>query len=148
MKLLKLYFSVLVLFFLSSLPLSADSVDTLKQGLLGGASGAVGGVASGAKSGELWKGALAGAATNVVGGALLDTISNKPQSQTAELRKEDFQCRQEKILYVDRPIEKVVYVDREPRDYKSRIERIRQEGFNDGYRQAMSEIIQYCKGRL
>ena len=41
--------------------------DLLKEGLLGAGAGAVGGLASGAKGGDVWKGALAGAGVNIVG---------------------------------------------------------------------------------
>ncbi len=53
------------------------SSDLLKEGLLGAGAGAVGGLASGAKGGDVWKGALAGAGVNIIGGALLDSISGE-----------------------------------------------------------------------
>ena len=49
----------------------------IKQGLLGAATGAIAAEASGGKAGT---GALVGAGTNIIGGALLDYITN-PQSQ-------------------------------------------------------------------
>jgi hypothetical protein len=62
-----------------SVPCMAEksSSDILKQGLLGAGAGAVGGLASGGKGGDVWKGALAGAGVNIVGGALLDSISGE-----------------------------------------------------------------------
>jgi hypothetical protein len=54
-----------------------DFASILKSGLLGAGAGAVGGAASGAKGRDVWKGALAGAAVNVVGGALLEAMSQK-----------------------------------------------------------------------
>ncbi len=54
-----------------------DSRNLLKEGLLGAGAGAIGGAASGAKGGDLWKGALAGAGVNIVGGALLDSLSGE-----------------------------------------------------------------------
>ncbi len=48
----------------------------LKQGLLGAATGAIAAEASGGKAG---KGALIGAGTNVIGGALLDTLTGPSQ---------------------------------------------------------------------
>lgn len=54
-----------------------DSRSLLKEGLLGAGAGAIGGAASGAKGGDLWKGALAGAGVNIVGGALLDSLSGE-----------------------------------------------------------------------
>jgi hypothetical protein len=50
----------------------------LKQGLLGAGTGAIAASASGGKAG---KGALIGAGTNVIGGALLDMLSGPSQSQ-------------------------------------------------------------------
>jgi hypothetical protein len=54
-----------------------NSSKLLREGLLGAGAGAVGGAASGAKGGDVWKGALAGAGVNIVGGALLDSISGE-----------------------------------------------------------------------
>lgn len=79
-----------------------DSSDILREGLLGAGAGAVGGLASGAKGGDVWKGALAGVGVNIVGGALLDAISGEkvdsvshvdsmnPQNAYAEGYKEGF----------------------------------------------------------
>jgi hypothetical protein len=50
----------------------------LKQGLLGAGVGAISASASGGKAGT---GALVGAGTNVIGGALLDTLTSSPQQQ-------------------------------------------------------------------
>src|ERR1041384_8288217 len=50
----------------------------LKQGLLGAGVGAISAEASGGKAGT---GALVGAGTNVIGGALLDTLTSSPQPQ-------------------------------------------------------------------
>src|SRR3989344_7456317 len=50
----------------------------LKQGLLGAGTGAI---ASGASGGDAGKGALIGAGTNVIGGALLDSLTSSPQPQ-------------------------------------------------------------------
>ena len=47
----------------------------LKQGLLGAGVGAISASASGGKAGQ---GALIGAGTNVIGGALLDTLTSSP----------------------------------------------------------------------
>jgi len=48
----------------------------LKQGVLGAATGAV---AAGASGGKAGKGALIGAGTNVIGGAVLDTVFSSGQ---------------------------------------------------------------------
>ncbi len=50
----------------------------LKQGLLGAGTGAI---AAGASGGNAGQGALIGAGTNVIGGALLDTITASPKPQ-------------------------------------------------------------------
>src|SRR3989338_7217392 len=50
----------------------------LKQGLLGAGVGAISAEASGGKAGT---GALVGAGTNVIGGALLDTLTTPSQPQ-------------------------------------------------------------------
>ncbi len=51
----------------------------LKQGLLGAG---VGAISSSASGGDAGKGALIGAGTNVIGGALLDTLTGPSQPQT------------------------------------------------------------------
>ena len=52
----------------------------LKQGLLGAGTGAI---AAGASGGNAGQGALIGAGTNVIGGALLDTLTEPSQPQPA-----------------------------------------------------------------
>ena len=71
-----LLIAVFVVF--SVIPSSAQrmsSSDILKAGLLGAGSGAVGGLASGGDGNDVWKGALAGMGVNIIGGALLDAIT-------------------------------------------------------------------------
>jgi len=58
-------------------PQESGSAKVIKQGLLGAGTGAI---AAGASGGNAGQGALIGAGTNVIGGALLDTIT-KPSSQ-------------------------------------------------------------------
>jgi hypothetical protein len=53
----------------------------LKQGLLGAGTGAIAASASGGKAGT---GALIGAGTNVIGGALLDTLTGPSQPQASQ----------------------------------------------------------------
>ncbi len=53
----------------------------LKQGLLGAGTGAI---AAGASGGNAGKGALIGAGTNVIGGALLDTLTTPSQPQQVQ----------------------------------------------------------------
>ncbi len=79
--------ALIVAFVLGSMTVFADrdSSDILRQGLLGAGAGAVGGAASGAKGGDIWKGALAGAGVNILGGALLDSISGEKVSSTQQV---------------------------------------------------------------
>lgn len=58
-------------------PQESSTSKVLKQGLLGAGTGAI---AAGASGGDAGKGALIGAGTNVIGSALLDTIT-QPQQQ-------------------------------------------------------------------
>lgn len=62
----------------------------IKSGLLGAATGAIAASASGGKAG---KGALIGAGTNVIGGALLDTLTTPSQPQ------------QPQVVYVQQPVQ-------------------------------------------
>lgn len=68
-----------------------SSRNILKQGLLGAGTGAI---ASSASGGNAGKGALIGAGTNVIGGALLDTLFSGGSSQ---------QPRQQQVVYAQQP---------------------------------------------
>lgn len=73
-----LILSLVAIFALSS-PIESfaqqrGATDILRSGLLGAGAGALGGAASGADGDDWWKGALAGAGVNIIGGALLDVI--------------------------------------------------------------------------
>ncbi|MFH1995849.1 MAG: hypothetical protein ABIJ27_02485 [Candidatus Omnitrophota bacterium] len=65
-------------------PQEDSSKKILKQGLLGAGVGAISASASGGKAGQ---GALIGAGTNVIGGALLDTITAPPQQKQRTYRR-------------------------------------------------------------
>tara|TARA_B100000315_G_C14031283_1_gene343297 strand:- start:2 stop:412 length:411 start_codon:yes stop_codon:yes gene_type:complete len=84
---------VLVLLLGMSFSYAGDksSSNILKQGVLGAGAGAVGGAASGAKGRDLWKGALAGAGVNIVGGALLDSMSGEKVRDADDVRRMDAQ---------------------------------------------------------
>ena len=82
----------------------ADENDTrniLKQGLLGAGTGAIASSASGGKAG---KGALIGAGTNIIGGALLDTLmgggSQPRQQQQVTYVQEPQYAQQQAPQYV------------------------------------------------
>lgn len=87
---MKIKITVLILASLTFLPALAhadsNSSDILKQGLLGAGSGSIGALASGAKGKDVWKGALAGSAVNVVGGALLDSASGEKVQQVQQVQ--------------------------------------------------------------
>ena len=67
------------------------SSEIIRGGLLGAGAGAVGGLASGAKGGDVWKGALAGAGVNIIGGALLDSISGEKVGSVNQVDRMDSQ---------------------------------------------------------
>ncbi|MBI4335759.1 MAG: hypothetical protein HY589_03805 [Candidatus Omnitrophica bacterium] len=83
------------------------SKKVLKEGLLGAATGAV---AAGASGGKAGKGALIGAGVNVVGGALLDTITGPAAPAPQQVQQVPVQT---------------VPVQVAPSPY--------QQGYNDGY---------------
>ncbi len=79
---MKVLVGLIVVAIMIALPLGESfaaktSSDLLREGLLGAGAGAVGGAASGAKGRDVWKGALAGASVNIIGGALLGSMSGK-----------------------------------------------------------------------
>ena len=81
----------------------------LKQGLLGAGTGAI---ASSASGGNAGKGALIGAGTNVIGGALLDTLTGPSQSQP-----------QPQTVYVQQPPQQYA-----PRQYASQSQPVSNQG--------------------
>ena len=91
---------------------AAEKKSILREGLLGAGAGAVGGLASGAKGGDVWKGALAGAGVNIIGGALLDSISGEKVGSAQDV---------------------------ESMDSKSAFGTGYKEGFNSGYKQGYKE---------
>jgi len=88
MKKIFAIFVIMMLFVAGSLSYAGQKSagDILKEGLLGAGAGAVGGVASGAKGKDLWKGALAGVGVNIVGGALLDSITGEQVGTVQEVQ--------------------------------------------------------------
>ena len=63
-------------------PQESGSTKILKQGLIGAGTGAIAAGASGGKAGQ---GALIGAGTAVVGGAILDTLTQPPQQKRGKV---------------------------------------------------------------
>src|SRR3990167_7125192 len=75
--------SVTVLIGSFSYATEEETRNVLKQGLLGAGTGAI---ASGASGGNAGTGALIGAGTGVIGGALLDAITAPPASSRSSRR--------------------------------------------------------------
>ena len=85
----KAYILIMIAAFLALSVFACAGSDIFEKGLLGAGSGAVGGLASGAKGKNVWKGALAGAGVNIVGGALLDNHSGEEVSRVDNVKKLD-----------------------------------------------------------
>lgn len=89
----------------------------LKQGLLGAGTGAI---ASGASGGNAGKGALIGAGTNVIGGALLDSLTSSPapapQPQPVYYQQSAPQTQyvQQQSYPVQQPVQQVQRVEYAP----------------------------------
>lgn len=66
-----------------------DSSDFLKEGVVGAGSGLVGGLASGAKGKDVWKGALAGAGVSLLGSMLLDNHSGEQVASHDDVKSLD-----------------------------------------------------------
>ena len=75
-----------------------DTRNILKQGLLGAGTGAI---ASGASGGNAGTGALIGAGTGVIGGALLDAITAPPASANRNSRSSRRSAPPRQVQYYD-----------------------------------------------
>ena len=75
----------------------------IKNGLLGAG---VGAISAGASGGSAGKGALIGAGTNVIGGALLDSLFSSPPPQ------------QQQVQYVQAPPQQAQYVQQQDQGYQ------------------------------
>ncbi|MFQ5953182.1 MAG: hypothetical protein ACE5JK_07245 [Candidatus Omnitrophota bacterium] len=101
-----------------------SSSDLLREGLLGAGAGAVGGAASGAKGGDIWKGALAGAGVNIVGGALLDSMSGDQVDTTQR---------------IDSVSPRTAYSDGYEAGYQNGYKQGYTEGYKDGLKESYKE---------
>ncbi|MFH1836634.1 MAG: hypothetical protein ABH862_00785 [Candidatus Omnitrophota bacterium] len=122
---------VVVIFIMTLVPVAevfaaSSSSDLLREGLLGAGAGAVGGAASGAKGGDVWKGALAGAGVNIIGGALLDSISGEKVKKTTE---------------VDSSTPRTAYSD----GYEDGYSNGYKKGYTDGYKDGLKEAYSNSK---
>ena len=81
----------------------------LKQAVLGAGTGAI---AAGASGGSAGKGALIGAGTNVIGGAILDTLTSSPQQpppqqvQYVQTPQIQYAPAEQRGTYDSRPVRK------------------------------------------
>ena len=135
----RLICAVMVLGFAAGLifPTMAQSDDSsnkiLKEGLLGAATGAV---AAGASGGKAGKGALIGAGTNVIGGALLDTLTGSGQQQ-APVQQQPVYVQQQPVYAQQQP----VYVQPSPEQVWY------QKGYQDGFKAGYNEGFNAHRGR-
>ncbi|MFA4982376.1 MAG: glycine zipper family protein [Candidatus Omnitrophota bacterium] len=109
-------FAVFAIFFVvifSATRLFAQDDDStrqiLKQGLLGAGTGAI---ASGASGGNAGTGALIGAGTGVIGGALLDAITTPSSSSRRTVRRSSAPPPDDEYYYEDEPED--VYYEEAP----------------------------------
>ena len=113
-----------------AVPCSAQksAADLIRAGLLGAGAGAIGSSVSGADGGDIWKGALAGAGVNIIGGALLDVITENSQSQQ-NWSRQDTRQRYYTPQY-SQPVQQPVYYQAPKDEYELGYE----EGYKAGYK--------------
>jgi hypothetical protein len=106
-----------------------SSSDLLKQGLLGAGAGAAGSAMSGGNAGT---GALVGAGVNVLGGALLDSITDDG--------RDDYDSSPPRRVYEQAPVQQQAggsysqgYEDGYSNGYK--------KGYTDGYKDGLKEGV-------
>ena len=139
------YLSILLVITLSIILLespvhaqSNSSIDLLRSGLLGAGAGAVGGAASGAKGSEIWKGALAGAGVNIIGGALLDTMTRQntaPQPRTYASQPQYYQAAPQAAAYSQPAYNSYPA----PATYQGTYQEGYQAGYQMGYKEGYSQ---------
>jgi hypothetical protein len=106
---------------------AADAgIVVLRQGLLGAGTGAAATAATGGRGDAVWKGALIGMGVSVVGGAIIDILT-QPSGNGAAAH-----------ISRPRPLTRYVIVDRpaaRPDSYATRAQRIYKAGYRAGYSQ-------------
>lgn len=123
---------VMILGFVAMLVLPAMAQDdsskkVLKQGILGAVTGAVAADQSGGKAG---KGALIGAGTSVIGGAVLDTVFGSGQQSAPA---------QQQPVYAPQPQQAPVYAPPAPQAATSDAQAWYQKGYQDGFKAGYQE---------
>lgn len=124
------------------MPVSAEEDGTrkvLKQGIVGAATGAIVAKESDGKAG---KGALIGAGTTVIGGALLDVVM--PEQKTTTTTTTTQQYPQQQPVYAPQPQysqpAQVVYAPQVPQQATSAdAQSWYQKGYNDGFKAGYQE---------
>jgi len=133
----RLVCGVMVLGFVAMLVLPAAAEEdatrkVLKQGIVGAATGAVVAKESDGKAG---KGALIGAGTTVVGGALMDVLM--PEQKTAPAAA---QYPQQQPVYAPQQQAPVVYAPQAPQQATTAdAQSWYQKGYNDGFKAGYQE---------
>jgi len=117
----------------------ADSKAVLRQGLLGAGTGAVATAISGAKGDDIWKGALAGAGVNVVGGALFDVLTGEQTGAVSGVQRtvparhavEPVRVRSVRTVQQESPFAQA---------YREGFENGYCQGYDQGYRDALANL--------
>jgi len=126
-----------------------SSVDILRAGLLGAGSGAVGGLASGADGNDIWKGALTGAGVNIIGGVLLDMITEgstaaQPAQRTVYVQQPRAYA-QPQATYYPQTYQQAQPAYSQQSEYQSVYEQAYAAGYKagyvDGYRDGVNDGI-------
>jgi len=130
------------------------TVDILRQGLLGAGTGAIAGSVSGGKSEKLWISALTGAGINIVGGTLLDMITEGNNTSASQSNARYVSPRvnrqyrrpqvQKQPVYVETwqvsPLTQSTYSKDFTEGYK--------EGYKDGYLLGYKEAVKELTGNI
>jgi hypothetical protein len=134
----KLFYSAVIFCFVALLvaPAPAASNDSskeiLKDGLLGAVTGAVAADQSGGKAG---KGALIGAGTNVIGGAVLDSVFGGGQQQTTTATPQPIYAPQ---TQQQAPVVYAPPVQTQDTNAQAWYQRGYQDGFKAGYQEGLN----------
>ena len=125
------------------------NIDILRAGLLGAGTGAIASSVSGGKSEDLWIGALTGAGVNIIGGTLLDVLtdsgSNATSANNAYRDRRNYNTSGTTYAANKRPtyVRKWYYEDEEivPKRKKrsAQYEAGYKEGYQEGYKDAYIE---------
>ncbi|MBF0253046.1 MAG: hypothetical protein HQL29_04440 [Candidatus Omnitrophica bacterium] len=121
-----------------------SAASLLRSGLLGAGSGAIAGAAGGADSDKLWISALTGAGVNIIGGTLLDVITERPsqaKNQPAYNQTVYAQRKQPRQIVQTSTVPQQSYVQYRQVEvsYEDLIREAYEKGLKDGYKQGYTE---------